>query len=155
MGKKGKRGESTNPKHKYHQRTKNRGGEGGSIVEQHHKQEPPKFLPASRAVEDMKKEDEDRIGNNEVPEQLTEEQPDLEEMVEELEGSEEAVTELNVVPGEDQGATGGSPGQGIQTSAVPSVNEATDLSATTDTPESVEKVSVCTLVIAYCEQLSL
>ena len=42
----------TNPNHKYHKKTKNREEEGGGIVEQPHRQEPPKFLSASRVVED-------------------------------------------------------------------------------------------------------
>ena len=76
---------------------------------------------------------EEREENSEIPEQLSEEQPVLEEVVEK-EGEDN-------VENEDQGSTGGSPpDQDIHTIAVPSMNEVADLSAT------IEKVSVCRLV---------
>lgn len=83
------------------------------------------------------KESEEKGGNNEVPEQLVEEQPDLEEVVKnEIEDKE--VVELNVVEEEDQDATGTAPlGQDTLTSTV---NEGADSSTISDT---VEKVSQC------------
>ena len=146
-GKKADHSHPSNPKLKYHQKTKNRGGNSSSFAEQHHKQEAPLFLPVSRSTDEEMTivEDEKRTEVTERQSQsleLVEEQPvcvvDLEEEEEEEEEEvkeeekekNESVTDVQLDVARLGGASGESLGSGIQTSALLPANEGMDLSAT-------------------------